>query len=260
MNSKPESRFGQRSLSQTPLARGALFVAIVWSIAGAFLALESASNQLSNRAMRAGWLPAELVQGTSLMPATLVCRQQDVNAVEAANVDLNDPIALRDARSASLNLGLIFGFATAVSNLGLTDTQMAARRENLERRAAMLHLPVPVAPKSQHILDQQFDFHTNLEADPQCVAARLTRRYGPRYGYLYKFGAVVGYAIPERGVLNAGPVFALEIQLYGRGAGIPQELWLPLTFDSLADLQGADSGDKVTGVVNRLSDYIATSQ
>ena len=34
----------------------------------------------------------------------------------------------------------------------------------------------------------------HLEADPQCVAARLTRRYGPRYGYLYKFGAVVGYA------------------------------------------------------------------
>ncbi len=259
MNRKPESRFGQRSFSETSLARGALFVAIVWSIAGAFLALEFASNQLFYQAMRAGWLPAELVQGTRLMPATLVCRQEDVDATEAANVDVNDPIALREARSASWYLGLMFGFATAMSNVGLTGAQMAADREDVEKRAAMLRLPVPVAPKSRHVLDQMFDFHTNLEADPQCVAARLTRRYGPRFGYLYKFRAVAGYAMPVRGV-RSGPVFALEIQVYGRGAGIPQELWLPLTLASLADLPGADPRDKVTGIVTRLSEYMATSQ
>jgi hypothetical protein len=52
----------------------------------------------------------------------------------------------------------------------------------------------------------------------------------------------------------------LQIQLYGRKAGIPEELWLPMTLDSLADLPGADPREKVVGVVGRLSDHIATSQ
>ena len=258
MSSKPEAE--RAFLSRTPLARGFWFVAIVWSIAGAFLALEFAWPELLRWSIGAGWLPEELAMPTQeRMPAALVCRQEDAEAAEAETVDVEDPLALRQMRYASWMLGQQFGFAAALANAGFADEQTAPLREGMQRWAAMLRLPTPAAPQSQHILNQLNDFGDHLEADPQCIAARLTRRYGPRFGYLYKFGAVVGYAIPAR-AQNIGGSFALQVQLYGRKAGIPQELWLPMTLDSLADLPGADPREKVVGVVERLGEHIATSQ
>jgi hypothetical protein len=193
------------------------------------------------------------------MPAALVCRQEDIDAGEAATVDIDDPIVMRQVRYASWMLGRQFGFAAALAGAGFADAQTAPVREDVQRRAAALQLPTPVPPKVQHIANQLNEFGDFLEADPQCVAARLTRRYGQRYGYLYKFGAVVGHAIPAR-VQNVGGTFALQIQLYGREAGIPQELWLPMTLDSLADLPGADAREKVAWIVARLDVYIETTE
>jgi hypothetical protein len=258
MNGNLESKFAQRYFSQTPFARSVVFVAIVWSIAGAFLTLEFAWPELLSRSIRAGWLAGELAMPTQKgMPATLVCRQEDL-AGEAATADV-DPVVKRQARFASWMLGQRFGFAVAMANGGFADAQTAPVREDLQRWAAMLRLPTPAALKFRHVGNQSIDFGNHLEADPQCVAARLTRRYGPRYGYLYKFGAVVGYAMPAR-AQNVSGLFALEIQLYGRKAGIPDELWKPMTFDSPVDLPGADPREQVFAAVQRLTEHIAGSQ
>ena len=260
MRSEPEADRGLAFPRKTPLAQGLWFVAIVWSIAGAFLVLEFAWPQLLLWSIGTGWLPAEIAMpAQERMPAALVCRQEDVDAEVGASVDLDDPIAMRERRYASWMLGQKFGFAAAMANAGFTDAQTAQLREELQAWAAMLRLPIPAALKSQHILNQMKDFTHILEADPQCVAARLTRRYGPRYGYLYKFGAVVGYAIPAR-AQNIGGSFAVEIQLYGSKAGIPQELWQPMTLHSLADLPGADPREKVVRMMERLSEHIGTSE
>jgi hypothetical protein len=260
MSGNPKARQCLAFLSKTRVARGLWFVAIVWSIAGAFLALEFAGPELLSRSIRAGWLPGELAMPTQeRMPAAVVCRQQDVDTAEAATAEVEDARAMQQMRYASWMLGQKFGFATAMANAGIAGAEMAALREEVQRWAAMLRLPTPAAPQSQHILNQLSDFGDHLEADPQCIAARLTRRYGPRYGYLYKFGAVVGYGTPAR-VLNVNGAFALQIQLYGRNAGIPQELWLPMTLDSLADLPGVDAYEKAVGLVERLSEHIETSQ
>jgi hypothetical protein len=51
----------------------------------------------------------------------------------------------------------------------------------------------------------------------------------------------------------------LQIQYYGRKAGIPQELWQPLTLASLGDLPGADPREMIIGLVERLGEHIAAS-
>ena len=145
------------------------------------------------------------------MPTAVVCRQQDVDTAEAATADIEDALAMQRMRYASWMLGQKFGFATAMTNAGFADAETAPLREEVQRWAAMLRLPTPAAPQSQHILNQLSDFGDHLEADPQCIAARLTRRYGSRYGYLYKFGAVVGYGTPAR-ALNVNGAFALQIR------------------------------------------------
>ncbi|MGH6918927.1 MAG: hypothetical protein ACREJ0_14625 [Geminicoccaceae bacterium] len=231
----------------------------MWSIAGAFLVLEFAWPALLRWSIGAGVLPEELAMPTQeQMPTALVCRQQEVDAEEAATVDVEDPLAMREMRYASWMLGQQFGFAVSMANAGEADTQTVTLREDLQTWAAMLRLPTPTPPESRHLVSQLNDFTDHLVADPQCIAARLTRRYGPRYGYLYKFGAVVGYEIPLRAWDIGGP-FALQIQFYGRKAGIPQELWQPLTLGSLADLPGAHPRDKVIRLVERIGEHIATS-
>jgi hypothetical protein len=259
MRSKPEADQGLAFQSKAPLARGLWFVAIVWSIAGAFLALEFAWSEFFHRSIRAGWLPAELAMPTpERMPAAAVCRQEDVDAEEVASLEAEDPVALQQMRYASWMLGLQFGFAVSMADAGQVDAQTAMPREDLQMWAATLRLPTPTPPEPRHLVSQLNDFTDHLVADPQCIAARLTHRYGPRYGYLYKLGAVVGYEMPLRAWGIGGP-FALQIQFYGRKAGIPQELWQPLTLASLGDLPGADPRERIIGLVERLGEHIATS-
>ena len=52
------------------------------------------------------------------MPAALVCRQEDVDAEEAATVDVEDPFAMREMRYASWMLGQQFGFAVSHGQRG----------------------------------------------------------------------------------------------------------------------------------------------
>lgn len=257
MSSKSKAEQGPSFLSKAPLARGVWFVAIVWSIAGAFLALEFGWSEFLHRSISAGWLPGELAMPTQERMLVEVCRQEDADAAEAATVVIEDAAALQQMRYATWMLGQQFGFAAAMANMGFTGAQTAPLREELQTWATMLRLPIPAAPESRHILHQLNDFGDYLEADPQCIAARLTLRYGSRYGYLYKFGAVVGYGVPAR-AQGIGAPFALQIQLYGREAGIPQELWLPLTRDS-ADPPGADSLAKTIALMERLGQHIANS-
>jgi hypothetical protein len=259
MNSRPKADQGLAFPSKTPLARGLWFVVIVWSIAGAFLALEFAWSEFFRRSIGAGWFPEELAMPTpEQMPAAAVCRQKDVDVEEAASLEAEDPLTMQQMRYASWMLGLHFGFAVSMANAGQVDTQTVSSREDLQTWAATLRLPTPTPPASRHVLSQLNDFGDHLVADPQCIAARLTRRYGPRNGYLYKLGAVVGYQMPLRAWDIGGP-FAFQIQFYGRKAGIPQELWQPLTLGSLAELPGDHPREKMIGLVERLGEHIATS-
>jgi hypothetical protein len=252
MSSKFASNFGQHSLSEIPLARGLLFIAIVWSIAGAFLALEFGWSELLHQSIRAGWVREDRV-----LPIQ-VCRPQDIDAQEATASSPVDPAAMRQVRYATWMLGQRFGLAAAMAGASFPETETAPLLEDLQRWAATLHLPTPAPPKIQHIVNQFIEFGDHLEADPQCVAARLTSRYGPRYGYLYKFGAVIGHSFLAR-VLGVGGSFAVQIQFYGQGAGIPQELWSPMAQDSPAHLPGADPREKTIGAMARLDEYIRTS-
>lgn len=257
MSTKSNAEQARSFPSKASLACGLWFVAIVWSIAGAFLGLEFAWSEFLSQSIRLGWLPAELAMPTRERMVVEVCRPEDADKAEAATVVIEDAAAMQQMRYATWMLGQQFGFAAAMANMGYTDAQTAPLREELQNWAAMLRLPIPTAPKSQHVLHQLNDFGDYLEADPQCIAARLMHRYGSRYGDLYKFGAVVGYGVPVR-AQGIGVPFALQIQLYGRNAGIPQELWLPLTQD-FVDLPGTDPLDKTIALVERLGQHIANN-
>jgi hypothetical protein len=248
-----------RSWSETRVRRGLLFVTIVWSIAGAFLALEFGWPELLHRAIGAGWVPEELVMPIEARSdAAERCAQSNI-AKATENTGLDDPALMRQVRYASWMLGQRLGLAAGMAGAGFEAAQITSLLGDLDAWAARLGLPTPRPPEIRHIANELNEFAVYLEADPHCVAASLTSRYGESYGSLYKFGAVIGHAVPAR-VLDVGGSFAVQIQFYGRGAGIPQELWRPMTLDSLAHLSGADPREKVLRVVARLDEYIRTSQ
>lgn len=235
------------------LGRGLLFVGIVWSIAGAFLILHFGQPMLVDPLIQAGLIPPEHAiprRG----PATS-CTSQGADTLPEAAVKLSDP-EKRQIRYASWRLGINLGFAADLSNFRAGE--VAPFMKEAETLAAALHVPTPVLPKIQHFGSALPEFEVYLESDPQCVATRLMSQYGPSYGYLYKFGAVIGHAALYRaqGIAPLVP----QIQYYGQLAGIPQELWLPMTQGTSPGRPDANMHEEILADVQRLDSYIKAGQ
>lgn len=235
------------------LARGLLFVAIVWSIAGAFLILHFGQPMLVEPLIQAGLIPSE--HAIPRRGPAASCYQSADTPPDAA-VKLSDPAEIRQIRYDSWRLGMNLGLAADLSNFRAGE--VAPFMQKAETLALALHVPTPVLPKIQHSASALPEFAVYLESDPQCVAAHLTSRYGPSYGYLYKFGAVIGHATLYR-AQGIAP-FVPQIQHYGQLAGIPQELWLPMTPGTPAGRPDDNMRKEVLAEVQRLESYIKAGQ
>jgi hypothetical protein len=227
--------------------RGLLFVGIVWSIAGAFLVLHFGQPELLDRLIQARWIPPEL--SIPLIEPAASCTSRGANTLPDPAVKLSDPAEIREVRYASWRLGINLGFAADFSNFKAG--RVAPFMQEAETLAAAL-------PKIQHLGSALHEFAVYLESDPQCVATRLTSRYGPSYGYLYKSGAVIGHATLYRA--QGMTPFVPQIQSYGQLAGIPQELWLPMTQGTPASWPDANMDEEVFTDVQRLDNYIKAGQ
>ena len=241
--------------SETRVGRALLFLAVVWSIAGAFLALQLGLPELLGLAVSRGWVGAELVMPTPVTTDTASCSQDGAGLTQWPSMSASDPDVMAELRYATWVLGQRLGFAAGMVDAGLPPERLDPLLDEIATAARRLGLAPPRLPEIRSVANALHEFAVYVEADPECVAAGLTARYGPRLGHLYKFGAVIGHAIPYR-ANGIGAAFAPQIAVYGAGAGIPRDLWLPMTSESLEDIPGADPRQEVSVIVARLDDFL----
>jgi len=228
------------------LKRGALFLAVVWSISGAYLVLLNGQTELVNRAIRVGLIPPDLViSREGKEHAAQRCAAS--GAVPAHVGSVTDAADLRTARIVAYEMGMKFGLAE--SNSFLADRREAVINimQDVRRFASGLSVPAPELPSTFS--------GTDLESDPQCTASRLASRYTPAHGQIYKFGVAVGRQVfacaNEMCGENAG-----QIRLYGELAGVPKHIWSPLAQDSLDGIPGANAPEKAIHIRENIKRYI----
>src|SRR5437764_11341715 len=106
--------FRNRNRLHGRLLQGLRFLAIVWSIAGAFLALQIGGPWLLQEAITRGWIAAELaLPGMARGEGGTQCAETAPQGDEASSTGLVSPSALHHARYAVWQLGRALGVLTA---------------------------------------------------------------------------------------------------------------------------------------------------
>jgi hypothetical protein len=250
MSTEPRRPFGE-----TWTGRLLISVAIVWSIAGAFVALEIGLPELFGRAVAAGAVSDRMVMSGGLnADSSTHCGPSSAPENPPA------PNALRDARYFAWRLGHEIGWSAGLANAGQSDEASARSLAQWQAMAGNVGIPAPLVPRVRHAAKAMGEFELHIESDPQCTAARLSQIYGKRHGSTFKLGAYVGYAALLRmAVPDAPAVFVPYIRHYGEAAGVPQELLQPLLQDALDGVPGATTHEKIVAIRNRLDEYFKTS-
>ena len=244
--------------SAHPRARRTLvFLVVVWSIGAVFLALEAGMAELTWFSS-SNSLPANLVLSKQSQAAFVHCQEVVKNLPPPAR---NANIDARQAGYLAWRLGYMLGSADGALSSGAAKQ---AGIENVMRQSlqatSALAIPPLALPEHGRSAYALREFSVFLEEDPPCVAAALQFRRSPRHAALYKFGAAVGFAsIYRRLAPMLVDVLAPEVRIYGSAAGIPADLYAPLLGQPVPSGPGADPGQALQSVVNRIDDYIRTS-
>ena len=255
---------GTRRWSDSRLGRGAIFLGIVWSIAGASLLILQGLPSLLVEAVAVGLISADLT-GDRRAGADGIqrCAEQDVAQADRQAV-VNDA-ALQRARYSAFRMGRSFGLAagTAFSGTSGRSEQVTPMLQQVMQevhgQAASLGVPAPELPVVRHMSTALSEFADDLSGDRQCTAARLASRYSPVHGEIYRFGAVIGYAAIFC-VNDVCGAHGTEIRRYGLAAGIPEHLWLPMSRGSLADVPGTSPREKTLGLLAILDEHVRVNR
>lgn len=255
MGTASDARSGQQRWPETRLARGLLFLGIVWSIAGGFLLLLNGLPMLTDLVLKRGWLSPEIAIDNRLREeAARRCAQLDT-----ARIAL-DGAALQRARYAAYQMGKHFGTAAVARSSGAVQPELLdPLLQEVKRQAMALGVPSPDLLPIRHMATELGEFMDDLEADRQCTATRLAGRYTPAHGEIYRFGSVVGYALPAC-ARDRCAAFGVHIRRYGEAAGLPEHLWLSMTQRSLADVPGPTVREKAFRIVLALDEHIRTGR
>ena len=223
-------------------------VAVVWSIAGAFVALEIGLPELLSRAVMAGAIPDSMVMPSDANPDTSRCSPSSAPRPQSPSA-LKPPV---DPRYLAWRLGFQVGFVAGLANAGRSDDGTARSLAEWQAIAADFGIPAPLLPRIRHTAKALGEFELHIESDPQCTAARLSQAYGQRYGSAFKLGAYVGFATVFRMALPEAVVFVANIRHHGRSAGVPAELFQPLIEPVLDGVPGATTAEKFVAINERL--------
>ena len=241
--------------AHTRTRRILVFLAVVWAIGAAFLALEAGMTELSWFSSSKS-LPANLVLPKQSQAAFVHC-QEVVKSLPrpAQNADID-----RQAWYIAWKLGYILGSADASLTSG---TANRAAAENLLQQSlqatSALGIPSLTLPEHGHSAYALREFSVFLEEDTPCVAAALQVRHSPRYAALFKFGATVGFGnVYRRLAPELNDVLAPQLRVYGSAADIPSALYNPLLGQHVAG-SGADERQAAESVVNRIDSYIKST-
>lgn len=205
-----------------------LFLAIVWSIALAFLLLEDSSQELVDWAFRSGTITTELGMPRASAEAAAKCAAE-IRASTGFEQQALDNESLRQARAIAWKLGYSFGFAVGLGQAGAIDE--AQRKESLKVLPPMsqaLGVPAPVPPALASSVTGLPEYGQLIEDDVPCTASFLDKKFGAHIAHVYKLGALTGFALVYRIVCpQCGVLFVPQIGHHAKEAGLPQEAWQP---------------------------------
>jgi hypothetical protein len=234
-----------------------LFLAIVWSIALAFLLLEQGSQELLDWAFRSGTIAADLGMPRASPKAAEKCAAE-VHTLNESPRRKPDADALRQDRVTAWKMGYGFGFAVALGDAGMIDE---ARREELLNGIATisqaLHVPAPTAPPLARSITAIPDYGQLIEDDTSCTAAFLTKEYGTDMNHVYKLGAVIGFAVVYRiACPECGVLFAPQIARHAADAGLPSDAWQAFTQRPAQDSSMEERQKKTMGLVVQIEQHL----
>ena len=229
-----------------------IFLVVVWSIGGAFYALQAGLSEL------AWWW------NSSAAPAAVVLPAQSQAALAHCTEFIQglppSPHSF-DSRQTSY-LAWSLGY-----NLGLADAAMSLKfrprsevEEMLQRSlpaSRALGVPAPAVHQRRADASVVREFAQELEEDPMCIAAALKHRYSPRHAALYKFGVTVGFVGADwNEKATLGYILYPQLKSYGWSASVPAELYNPLRQPPVA-ASGADGTQAIQALAKRIDDYVA---
>jgi hypothetical protein len=229
----------------------ALFVAIVWALAGSFVAFELLAL-LATDVMVAN--PGAL--GDLALPqATQQSTACKVAPGEAA--DQPGPLAAPEAKADAWMLGVHFGSDTQ-SGAPSRDRTNAQSVSEVERLAGRLAVPAPGPFSARQIANAHDEFVSHVEADAGGTAHQLAVKYSPEVCQLYKLGALWGYTMWIRVALpGTSTAMVVPINYYARQTGLPEPLTTTMTTPASADGSRADRAAEAIALTEAVTKHLA---
>jgi hypothetical protein len=232
--------------------RTLVFLVVVWSIGGLFLAVEAGMREFSWFSASKS-LPANLALPKQSRASFLHCQE----VVKGLPPPAQTPDIARQTSYLVWSIGYMLGSADASIAAGIANQAAVERvlRQSLQV-TKVLGIPPLALPQHRRPAYALWEFGTFLEEDPSCVAGALQLRHSPKDAALYKFGAAVGFAGVYRRLAPQLSVLTPQLRIYGAAAGIPADLYNPLLGQPLIASPGANAGQAVQSVVNRIDTYV----
>lgn len=212
----------QPSLFRSRARRVFAFVAIVWLVAGSFIAFELIFVHLTGLAILNPTFSGDLALSAATRESkTCVVGPADRShgASPASGVQLGAWL-----------MGLKLGRDALARQYASVDRQLLTQgQDDVAKLSQMLGVPQPSVFIPKHFADANTEFVRFVEADANETALALAVQHSPQACHLYKLGAFWGYASLVRPSLaGERSVFAAEIWHYAQHAALPAPLWQPM--------------------------------
>ena len=205
------------------LGRVLLFIAIVWTVAGSFVAIEIAALGGMDFLMAKPEWTGELV----LSHAT---RDSKTCSVE---VEGGPPLAASpsEVRAAAWLMGLKCGRDALARQYASVDPKtLAPGLKDIETIANVLSVPPPQVFVPRQVASANTEFVAFVESNSNETARSLALKHSPEVCHLFKLGTLWGYASLVRPSLpGERAIFAAEIRHHAKSATLDGSLWQPMT-------------------------------
>lgn len=235
----------RRGFFHSRLGRVLLFVAIVWAVAGSFVAFEIAILGGMDWVMS-----SERTSGLALANAARDSKTCTGEAGARA-----EPAA--EVRVAAWTMGLMIGRdGVARQSASVSRDMLAEGLKDVAALANTLGVPSPQPFVPRQLADANTEFIRFVESDANETARALAREHSSEACHLFKLGAYWGYANLVRPFLpGERPIFAAEIRHHARDR-LPVALWQPMTEGTRASASSGEIFRADAAVTDGLTKYL----
>jgi hypothetical protein len=235
----------RRGFFHSRVGRVLLFVAIVWAVAGSFVAFEIAILGGMDWVMS-----SERTRDIALGNAARDSKTCTVEAGARA-----EPAG--EVRVAAWTMGLMIGRdGVARQSASVSRDTLAEGLKDVEALANTLGVPSPQPFVPRQLADANTEFIRYIESDANETARALAREHSSSVCHLFKLGAYWGYANLVRPFIpGERPIFAAEIRHHARER-LPEELWRPMTEGTRASASREEIFRTDAAVTDGLTKYL----